>query len=138
MSSEKYTGVIFDCTAGWCKILRKFDLYFLKWYEEFGKFSPASVWKSKIWDLYWVLLSKVENVSAQNLHRSFASWEWRIVQNLMRTWLVNWKLIWWIWWILNQARENLKHLNFNELLWTKVVVVVVVVVCFIHKRIRFC
>ena len=48
------------------------------------------------------------------------SWEWRMVQNLKRTWLVNSKLIWGIWRILTRALENLKNLNFNELLLTKV------------------
>ena len=35
-----------------------------KRHEEFGRFSPEHVWKSKIWDFYWFLLSKVENVWA--------------------------------------------------------------------------
>ena len=44
---KKYRGVMFDCTEDWCKIWRKTDLYFLKWHEEFGKFSPENVRKSK-------------------------------------------------------------------------------------------
>ena len=50
-----------------CRLMRnwrKTDFYFLKWHQEFGKFSPEHVWKSKIWDFYWILLSKVENVWA--------------------------------------------------------------------------
>ena len=31
-------------------------------HEEFSKFSPEHVWKSKNWDFDGVLLSKVENV----------------------------------------------------------------------------
>ena len=52
--------------------------------------------------------------------RSYVSWEWTMVQNLKRTWLVSSKLIWGIWWIFTRALENLKNLNFNELLLTKV------------------
>ena len=59
-----YRGVMFDSTEYWCKIWRKTDLCFQKWHEEFGKFSPEHVRKSKNWDFYWVLLSKVENVWA--------------------------------------------------------------------------
>ena len=35
---KKYKGVIFHDTREWYKIWRKTDLWFLKWYEEFGKF----------------------------------------------------------------------------------------------------
>ena len=52
---------MFDCTEDWCKIWRQTDLYFLKWHEEFGKFSPEHVRKSKNWVFSWVHLSKVEN-----------------------------------------------------------------------------
>ena len=61
---KKYRGVMFDGTEDWCKIWRKTDLYFLKWHEEFGKFSPENVRKSKNWVFYWVVLSKVGNVWA--------------------------------------------------------------------------
>ena len=111
---------MFDCTEDSCKIWRQIDLYFLKWHEEFDKFSPEHVSKSKIWDFYWVLLSKGENVWAWNLQGSYVSWEWWMLQNLKKNWLVNLKLIWAIWWILTRALENLKNLNFNELSWTKV------------------
>ena len=59
----------FRCTADWCKIWRKTDFYFLKWHDKFGKFTPEHVWKSKILNFYWILLSKIENVWAQNLQR---------------------------------------------------------------------
>ena len=47
---EKYRGVIFHCTEDWCKIWRKTGLYFLEWHEDFGKFSPKHIQKSKNWD----------------------------------------------------------------------------------------
>ena len=37
---EKYRGVIFHDTKGWCKTWRKTDLRFGKQYEEYEKFSP--------------------------------------------------------------------------------------------------
>ena len=66
-TKKKYRGVMFDCTEDWFKIWRPTYLYFLKWHEEFGKFSPDHIWKSKNWVFSWVLLSKVENVWAWNL-----------------------------------------------------------------------
>ena len=43
---NKYRGLIFDGTEDWYKNWRKADLCFLKWHEEFRKFSITS-WK--IW-----------------------------------------------------------------------------------------
>ena len=94
-------------------------MYFLKWHEEFGKFLPEHVWKSKNWVFSWVLLSKVENMWAWHLQGSYVSWEWRMTQNLKRNWLVNSNLTWVVWWILSRPLENLKNLNFNKLLLTK-------------------
>ena len=44
---QKHRGVMFDGTVYWCKIWRKNDLCFQKWREEFSKFSPEHVRKSK-------------------------------------------------------------------------------------------
>ena len=55
---------MFDGTEYWCNIWRKTDLCFQKWHEEFSKFSPEHVRKSKNWDFDGILLSKVENVWA--------------------------------------------------------------------------
>ena len=59
---KKYRVVMFDGTEHWCKIWRKTDLCFQKWHEEFSKFSPEHVRKSKNWDFDEILLSKVEIV----------------------------------------------------------------------------
>ena len=75
---------------------------------------------SQNWDFPLILSSKVENVWALNLQEGFVSWQWRMMQNLMRNWLVNSKLTWGIWRVLTQAIENLKNLPFNRLLLTKV------------------
>ena len=45
---KKYRGAIFHDTRVWCKIWRKTDLWFGKWYEEFGKFSPEHTKISKL------------------------------------------------------------------------------------------
>ena len=41
---KKCREVIFHGTGKWCKIWRKTDLRFRKWFEEFGRFSPEH-WK---------------------------------------------------------------------------------------------
>ena len=52
---KQYGGVIFHDTEEWFKIWRKTNLWFGRWHEEFGKFSPE-LWKvSKLglsWDLF--------------------------------------------------------------------------------------
>ena len=59
---KRYRGVLFDGTEYWCNIWWKTYLCFQKWQEEFSKFSPEHVQKSKNWNFDGVLLSKVENV----------------------------------------------------------------------------
>ena len=62
---KKYRGVILHGTREWCKIWRKTDLWFRKWHDEFGKFSPEHLKVGKQnCDFYGVLLSQVENVWA--------------------------------------------------------------------------
>ena len=48
---QKYRGVILLDTEEWYKIWRKIDLWFEKWHEKFGKFSPAhlKVFKLGLW-----------------------------------------------------------------------------------------
>ena len=50
---KKYRGVTFHDTEEWCKILKKTDLWFGKWHEEYDKFSPEHLKVSKLglsWD----------------------------------------------------------------------------------------
>ena len=79
-----------------------------------------STWKSPNWDLDGIALSKVKNVWVSNLQGNCVSWQWRMMQNLKRNWLVSSKLTWEIWRILTWALENLKNLHFNGLLLNKV------------------
>ena len=63
-AKKKYRGVMFDGTEYWWNIGNKTGLRFQKWHEEFSKFSPVHVWKSKNWVFDEIFLSKVENVWA--------------------------------------------------------------------------
>ena len=75
--------------------------------------------KSQNWNFDDILLFKVKNVWVQNLQGSYLSWQWRMMQNLKRNWLVSSKLTWGVWRILARALENLKNLHFNGQLLTK-------------------
>ena len=45
---KEYRGAIVHDTRVWYKISRKTDLWFGKWHEEFGKFSPEHTKFSKL------------------------------------------------------------------------------------------
>ena len=45
---KMYRGIVFHDTRVWCKIWRKTDLWFRKWYEKFSKFSPEHTKVSKL------------------------------------------------------------------------------------------
>ena len=82
--------------------------------------SYCAKWKYQNWDFDEILLSKLENVWAQNLQRSYVSWQWRMIEKLKRNWLLDLKLTCEISRILTRALGNLKTLCFNGLLVTKV------------------
>ena len=58
---KKYRTVIFHDTRVWFILPRKIDLWFGKWHEEFGKFSPELTKVSKLGHSL-APLYKVENV----------------------------------------------------------------------------
>ena len=89
---KKYRGVIFYDTDEPCKICRKSEENWGNGHEKFGKFWPEHLKVSKLG-----LLFKVENVCAWNLQGNYVSWNWRVVQNLKRNWLVISKLTRIIW-----------------------------------------
>ena len=97
-----------------------FHLHCQKWLEEFSKFSPEHVRKSKNWDFDGILSSKVKSLWALNLQGSFVSRHWRMMQNLKRNRLASSKLTWGIWQSLTRALENPKNLHFNWLLLMRV------------------
>ena len=115
-AKEIYRRVMFDGIKYWCKIWRKADLCVQKWHEEFCKFSPEHVSKSKNWSPF--LQSR--KCMSLKFTEEFVSWQLAMMKNLKRNWLVSSKLTWRIWGTVTWALENLKNLHFDELLLTKV------------------
>ena len=118
-AKKRYRRVFLHGPEYWCNIWRKTALCFQKFHEEFSKFSAQHVQKSKNRDFDGILLSKVENLWAQNLQGKFVWWQWRMIQNLKRNWLVSSKLTWGIWQILTRKSQK-----FNTLIgcfWRKYV-----------------
>ena len=66
-----------------------------------------------------LLLSKVYTVWNKKAERSYLSWQWGVMQNLKKNWLVAWKMTWVIWQIFTKALESLKNFHFNGLLLSK-------------------
>ena len=60
---KKYRGVIFHDTEGWCKTWRKTDLWFGKWHEEYGKYSPEHLKVSKLGLWLYPLIQSRKNMS---------------------------------------------------------------------------
>ena len=48
LDPKMYIGVILHDSEEWCKMLRKTNLWFGKWHEEFRKFSPEHLKVSKL------------------------------------------------------------------------------------------
>ena len=66
-----------------------------------------------------LLLLKVYKISAKNVHRSYVSWHWRVMQNLREKRFVDSKMTR-IWWILIRVLKILKNVHFNWSLSWKV------------------
>ena len=97
----------------WCKIWRKTDFLFQKFWE-FGEFWTKHSKVSKICTLNGLLLTNAYNVWAKEVQRSYLSWHRRVMQNLKKNWLVVWKMIWEIWKIFTRARKVSKlRLSWN-------------------------
>ena len=118
---KDYRGVMCHNTEEWCKIWRGTDLYFEKWHEEFCKFWPNSR-KTQNLDFNGLILTKVYNVWAKKVQRSYASLYWRSMQTLMEKWLKNLKICTLRDFLsnaynveLNNYRGNIRNLvNFHE------------------------
>ena len=59
------------------------------------------------------LLSKADKVSDEKLQKSYVSWHWRVMQSLMKNWLLVLKMTWIICWILMRTVTNLKNFDKN-------------------------
>ena len=102
---KKYRGVIFHDTEEWCKIWRKTDLWFGKWHEEFGKFSPEHLKVSKLglWRDYFVQSRKC-------MSSKFTE---ELCVMTMKNWLVVLKLTWYFdeFWL--EHSKSFKNLHFK-------------------------
>ena len=103
---KKYRGVIFEDAREWCKVWRKTDLWFGKWHEEFGKFSPEHSKISKICTLMGCFWPKYIMFELKKVQRSYVWLHWRLMQNLKENWLVLSKMTWRIWQIFTRARSK--------------------------------
>ena len=68
------------------QILRKTDLWFQIWHEEFGKFSLSHLNPRKF-HFDGLVLSKVYEIWAKEIKRSFLSWHSAVMQNFNSPWL---------------------------------------------------
>ena len=95
------------------------DLWFGKWHEGYGQFSPEHL---KVLNLRFLMGSFNPKLKKYELkiHRGFIRHENEEWQNLRRNWLVMSTLIWGIWRILTRALESLKTFHFNVLLLNEV------------------
>ena len=90
---KKCRPVIFHDTEEWCEIWRKPDLWLKKWLEKLGKF-PAELLKLSKLGIWWDSLVQSRKCMTLNFTEGYVSWQWRIMQNLKRNWLVISKLTW--------------------------------------------
>ena len=95
------------------------DLWFGKWNEGYGQFSPEHLKVSKLKFLMGSFNPKLKKYKLK-IHRGVIRHENEEWQNLKRNWLVISTLIWGIWRILTRVLESLKNFHFNVLLLNKV------------------
>ena len=56
----------------------------------------------------WFLLCRVFNVWWKKVQTSYLSWQWKVMQNLTKNWLVVWKMTWEIWQIFTKGLKTVK------------------------------
>ena len=66
------------------------------------------MWKFAYWRLVW---SKAYKVLDEKVQKSYASWHWRVMQSLKKSWLLVPKMTWRIWWILMREVASQKSCN---------------------------
>ena len=66
----------------WCRISNRTDLPFQNWHEEFNKFWLKHSKISKIYFFNGLILTKVYNVSAKKVQRSYVWLHSRLIQSL--------------------------------------------------------
>ena len=79
-----YRGVMCQDNEECCKFWRRIDMLFQNWHEDFDLSSR----KSQNLRFNGLFLTKVYNVWAKKVQRSYVWWHWRLMQNLKENWLV--------------------------------------------------
>ena len=87
-----YRGVICHDNEEWIKIWRRIALSVQNWLEEFDESLPEHSLNFK-----GLLLTKVYNVSAKKVHRSYVWCQSGFMQNLKKNWITLSKMTWGIW-----------------------------------------
>ena len=116
---KEYRGVIFNDTEEWWKIWRKTDLWFGKWHEKFGKFSPEHSKVSKLglwWDPFIQSRKCMSLKFTEELCIMTMKNDAKIEEELTSCFKTDKRNLT----NLTRALESLKNLQFNGLLGTKV------------------
>ena len=93
---KKYRGFIFHDTGEWCKIWRKTDLLFGKWYEKFGKFSPEHEKVPKL-GLWWDPFVQSRKCMSLKFTEEFCVMAMKNVMKIEEELTGHFKLTWGIW-----------------------------------------
>ena len=92
IEQKKSIAIIFHETEEEYKIWRGIDLSFKNCHLKFYKFWPEHLYISKIFILVGSFLAKYILFELKKVYRSYLSWNWRRIGNLLRNWLVISKL----------------------------------------------
>ena len=116
---KKYRGVIFHDIEEWCKIWRKTDLWFGKWNEEYGKFSPQYLKVSKL-GVWWGPLIQSRKSIDLKVTKELCVMTMKNDAKFEEELTCRFKTDMGSWQILTWALESLKNFYFNVLLLSKV------------------
>ena len=116
---KKFRGVTHHGTEEWCKNWRGIETDM----RNLTKFETQALKSLKNVQFYGFHLNKVCIVWPKKVLRIYLSWQWRVLQNLKKNWLVVWKMAEEIWQILTWALKSLKIFNFIGLRLSKVYIV---------------
>ena len=114
---KKYRGVIFHDTEEWFKIWRSTDLWFGKWHEELGKFSPEQL-KVLKYGLWWdplIQIRKCMSLKFSELHVMTMKNDAKFEEELTCCFKIDMNLT-----NFDPSNQKPQSLHFNGLLLTKV------------------
>ena len=97
-----HRGVMSNGTDEWWKFWKWIDLLF----QNRGIWWSLTQALESLKNLNFdggILFTKVCNVWAEKVLRSYLSWHWKPMWNLKKNWLVIWKMTWKIWRIFTKA-----------------------------------